>query len=182
MERAQHLPGGGLVENELARVVAGAQQVGGDASPVDVHVDRERGGRGVVGQPAKQSCVLVEPGAATAELGRDGDVEKARGAQLGEVLVEESVLAVVDRGSFVEPASISASSTSAGVEARSTGWVVVIGLWFLPDLPVTAAIGGTGTNQLTGIGGMYCSTGTITSAGIPARAAASRIASALGAS
>ena len=102
MEGAEHLAGCGLVKDESARVVAGAEQVGGDAGPVDVHVDGERRRRGVVAQPAEEPRVLVEAGTAAAELGRDGDVEEAAGSQLGEVLVEESVLAVVGLGSFVE--------------------------------------------------------------------------------
>ena len=102
VEGAEHLTGRGPVEDEPARFVAGTEQIGGDTGPVDVHVDGERRRRGVVAQPAEEPRVLVEAGAAAAELGRDGDVEEAAGSQLGEVLVEEPVLAVVGLGSFVE--------------------------------------------------------------------------------
>ena len=49
-------PAAALFEDEPARVVAGPQQVGGDAGPVDVHVDGERGRRGVVAEPAQRAA------------------------------------------------------------------------------------------------------------------------------
>jgi hypothetical protein len=108
VEGAEHLARRGSVEDEPARVVAGTEQIGGDAGPVDVHVDGEGGGRGVVAESAEKPGVLVEAGTAAAELGRNGDVEEAGCSQLGEVLVEELVVAFVvqdpERGVVLRPA------------------------------------------------------------------------------
>ena len=121
VEGAQHVAGGRPLEHEAARVVAGAQEVGGDAGPVDVHVDGQRGGGGVVAEPAGEPRVLVEADAAAAQLGRDGDVEVARRLELGEVLVEEAVLAVVGRGPLVEAGEHLVGQHLGGRGARRFG-------------------------------------------------------------
>ena len=77
-------------------------QVGGDAGPVDVHVDGDcRGGRDR-GQPALELHDLVDAESQPAELAWDGDGEVTGVAQFLEVLLEEAVLTVVDRGALVE--------------------------------------------------------------------------------
>jgi hypothetical protein len=93
---------GGLLEDPGAAGVAGAVQVGGRARPVQVHVHGDRGRGRVVREAPLEQADLVEAEPRPAELGRDRDVQVARGAQLLEVLVEEAVLAVVQRGPLVE--------------------------------------------------------------------------------
>jgi hypothetical protein len=67
-----------------------------------VHVDRHGCGRGVVREPALEPDDLGERQPEAAVLGREGDVEVARLAELLEVLVEEGVLGVVAGGPLVE--------------------------------------------------------------------------------
>ena len=89
-------------EQPLERLVARPPQVGGHTRPVDVHVDAQRGGVRVVGQAALLLHHLGEGEAAAAELARHRAGEVAGLLQLGEVLGEESVLAVVARRPFRE--------------------------------------------------------------------------------
>ena len=102
VEGGEDLAGGGLVEDEAARVVAGPRQVGGHAGPVDVHVDGQRRGRRVVGEAAHQRRVLVEAHVPPAQLGGQRGAQEPGRLELLEVLVEEAVLAVVDGRSLVE--------------------------------------------------------------------------------
>jgi hypothetical protein len=67
--RGQHLAGRGGPQDPLAAGRAHALQVGGEADPVEVHVDAQRGGGGVVGQAALQPVDLGEVQARPAELG-----------------------------------------------------------------------------------------------------------------
>jgi hypothetical protein len=101
--RGEDVAGGRALENPRAAGVAGAQQVRGQAGPVEVHVDRDRGGGSVVGEPALLGADLGQGQARTAVREGQGEIEVAGGAQLGEVLGEEAVLPVVDRGALVEP-------------------------------------------------------------------------------
>jgi len=90
-----------LLEDPAAGLVTGAQQVGRHARPVHVHVDGKGGRRGDVGDPAHGLAHLVEAEAVAAELGRHGNVQKASGLQLLEVLGEEGVVVVIGRGALV---------------------------------------------------------------------------------
>ena len=74
---------------------------------------------GVVGEPALQAT-LGEAQARSAELGRHRAQQVARLPQLLEVLVEEAILTVVHRGSFVEAGEHSV------VSRPSTRSIVVI--------------------------------------------------------
>ena len=47
----EDLAGRRLAQHPLQRLVTGAPQIGGDADPVDVHVDAERRRRRMIGQP-----------------------------------------------------------------------------------------------------------------------------------
>ena len=99
---AKTWPAGRLLEQPGEARVAGPVELRGDARPVEVHVDRDRGRGGDVGEPALQPSHLRERQARPAEVRRDRQVEVARGAQLVEVLLEEAVGGVVAGGPVVE--------------------------------------------------------------------------------
>ena len=86
---------GRLLEQPGEARVAGAVEVGGDARPVEVHVDRDRGRGRDVGEPALQPSHLGERQPRPAEVRRDREVEVAGVAKLVEVLLEEAVGGVV---------------------------------------------------------------------------------------
>jgi hypothetical protein len=103
VQRAEDVAGGGPLEDEPARLVTLAQQVGGQSGPVAVHVDC-KGGRGRhVGQLAQHARVLTQVQAAAPKLGGHRGQKEARVLELLPVLVEEPVLPVVDRRPLVEP-------------------------------------------------------------------------------
>ena len=91
----EHFAGDRFLEQPHERTVAVAVEVGGDAGPVDVHVRRQRGGGGVVREARGLAADLGEREAETAELHRHRHEEVAGSAELLEVLVEETVVAVV---------------------------------------------------------------------------------------
>ena len=95
VDGSEHLALGGALEDEPARVVAHLEQVGGDTRPVDVHVDGQCGRRCDVAQSTGQLRVPEQSQPGSAVLGRERTRQVARVAQLGEVLVEEAVVAVV---------------------------------------------------------------------------------------
>ena len=68
--------------------------------PVQVHVDRQRGRRGAVGEPLLLVAHLGHGQAEAAEVPRHQHIQVAGGAERLEVLSEESVLAVVAGGAF----------------------------------------------------------------------------------
>jgi hypothetical protein len=104
VQRAHDLTGGGLLEHEPARLVTELEQIGGDTRPVDVHVDGERRCGRHVSESLLKHRVLVEPEAGPSELDGHCELQVAGLAQLIPVLVEETILPVVDRRSLVEPA------------------------------------------------------------------------------
>jgi hypothetical protein len=68
-----------------------------------MHVHRQcRGGR-EISEPALLAADVGERVPQSAELARDGHRQIARFPQLGEVLVEEPVFAIVARGALLEP-------------------------------------------------------------------------------
>jgi hypothetical protein len=79
----------------LERPIAGAPEVGGDACPVQVHVDGNRGCRRVVRQAPLFAAHLGQGQAPTAELVWNRHAQITRRAQLLEVLIEEAVVAIV---------------------------------------------------------------------------------------
>ena len=95
VDRREHGAFGRLLQDEPAGLVAHLQQVGGQSGPVDVHVHGQRGGRRDVCQPARQLGVAVQPESGAAVLGGQRTRQVAGLAQLGEVFVEEPVVAVV---------------------------------------------------------------------------------------
>ena len=99
---AQDVSSGGFLEDRLHAVVAHAYHVGGEAGPVEVHVDGDGGGGRVVGELALELHHLGEVETSAAVLLRQCGAEVAGPAQLFEVLVEEAVLAVIDGRPFVE--------------------------------------------------------------------------------
>ena len=98
----EHLSARRLLEQPRERRVAGAPQVGGDARPVEVHVDGERRGRRVVRETPLFADDLGQRQAESAQLLRHGEAQVARLAQLLEVLGKEAVLLVVAPGSRLE--------------------------------------------------------------------------------
>jgi hypothetical protein len=66
-----------------------------DADPVQVHVDRQRGRRRALGQPALRGHQVERAGAHAAEVGGHGDGGVAGGDQVVEVGVGEGVGLVV---------------------------------------------------------------------------------------
>ena len=90
-------PGRRLLEQPLQRPVAGAPEIGGDAGPVEVHVDRQRRRRGVI---AETPLLLRDARPASGPRRRAPSARPAAVpglAQLLEVLREEHVVAVVLR-------------------------------------------------------------------------------------
>src|SRR5262245_21621732 len=75
-------------------------QIGGEPRPVQVHVDRDRGGRRAIRQPGLLAADGCQVQAATAELRRHRRDEVAGGLQLVEVFLEKAVVAVVSRGAL----------------------------------------------------------------------------------
>jgi hypothetical protein len=95
MTGREDLAGGCAAEQPLERPIAGAPEVGGDACPVQVHVDGNRGCRRVVRQAPLFAAYLGQAEAPTAELVWNRHAQITRRAQLLEVLIEEPVVAIV---------------------------------------------------------------------------------------
>ena len=89
-------------EEPLERAVAAAPQIGGNADPVEVHVDRERGRSGVVAELPLLAADLRERHAGATEVLRDIHRQVSRRPELLEVLGEKAVLPVVLRSSLGE--------------------------------------------------------------------------------
>ena len=113
----EDLAGGRFLEDPLERLVAGAPEVGGDADPVVVHVDAERGGRRVVGETPRFAGDLGQREAEAAELPRHGHPQVAGLAQLVEVLLEEPVVAVVAGGAGAERLEHGVGNHAGGMRA-----------------------------------------------------------------
>jgi hypothetical protein len=85
------LPVEGGVEDPAQGRVAGALALDGDADPVRVHREGQRGGRGVAGQAPLAGAQLRQVEAPPAARGGHGGGQVAEAAQLGEVLGEVGV-------------------------------------------------------------------------------------------
>ena len=102
MTRGEDLAGLRLPQEPLQRLVAAAPQVRHETHPVEVHVRRERGRGRAVCQAALFLTDLRERQASATELFRDVHREVAGPLQVSEILVEETVLSVVLRGTRSE--------------------------------------------------------------------------------
>ena len=102
MAGREHLSARGLFEQPRERRVAGAPEVGGDARPVEVHVDGERRGGRMVRETTLFADDLGQCQAEPAQFRRDREAQVARLAQLLEVIRKEGVLLVVAPGPRLE--------------------------------------------------------------------------------
>jgi hypothetical protein len=100
-------------------VVTKAAEVGGHARPVVVHVDRHGRRGGVVGETLLQAPDRCQIEAGAPALHRESGEQVAAVTQLGEVLVEEAVLAVVHRGPGVEAGEHVVGQDRRRVDGRS---------------------------------------------------------------
>ena len=105
------------------RAVARAVQVGCDPGPIDVHVDRERGGRRVRAEPPLLAHGLRERQTAAAQFDRHREHEIPGLAQFLEIFSEERVLAIVPGARSANRASISlvSSASTAGATVGVIG-------------------------------------------------------------
>ena len=162
------------LQDPAARRVARAQEIGGHAGPVDVHVDRQRGRRCVVGEPppaASATSSRPRPGRRTrwarqragSPTGAARPSPRRRSGSRGR-----------RRRPLVEPGEHLVGQQSS----------VLVVMVVMVCLLVQGVVGAVGDDEIfPGPSGLsWCSTATMTSAGIPRRAAASMIASELGAS
>jgi hypothetical protein len=91
-----------LLQYPFKGLVALPPEIGGEADPIDMHVDAEsRSGR-VIGQPALLPAALRQRHAAAAELGGHVHSQVARSLQVSEIFAEEAVLAVINRAPLGE--------------------------------------------------------------------------------
>ena len=100
MPGREHFPGGRVSKDPFARLVAAAPQVGRVAHPVVVHVDAQRGGGRVPGEPPRLARDLGEREAVSAEFLGHGHLEIPGGFQFVEVFLTEAIVAVVARRSL----------------------------------------------------------------------------------
>jgi len=91
----EDLTSGGITKDPLARRIAAAKQIGGDAHPVVVHVDAQRCRWRVHREAPRFARDLGEGEAGAAVLLRQRHLEVARGLELVEVLLAERVVPVV---------------------------------------------------------------------------------------
>ena len=91
------------LEDPIARGIAHAPHLPGDPAPVDVHVDGQGRGRGVVGEAPRFAAALGQREAEASELARDRHLEIRGLPKVLEILREEAVLPVVDGRALVEP-------------------------------------------------------------------------------
>jgi hypothetical protein len=96
----EHLTGRRRFEQPQLRQVAGAPEIRGSTGPIEVHVDRQGGGRGVIAEPPLLLRDAGERQARAAELGWNGQPQITRLSKLLEVVREEHIVAVVLRRPF----------------------------------------------------------------------------------
>lgn len=92
----------GFFEQPLQRRVAGSEQIGGNAGPVKMHVDREGRCRCVVAEPTLFAHGLWQCEAQTAQLHRHREGMVPSLPELVEVFGEEAVLVIVFRPALRE--------------------------------------------------------------------------------
>ena len=103
MAGIEHLPRHRLLQNPFEGLVALPPEVRDQADPIDMHIDAERRGRRVIGQPALLAAALGERKTTAAELGRHVHGQVARSLQVSEILGKESVFAVINRAPLGKP-------------------------------------------------------------------------------
>ena len=115
----EHLASRGGLEQPSLRPVAGAPEIGGDAGPVQVHVDRERRRRGVVAEPPLLLRDAGQRQAGAAELGRNGEREDSRPGASSSKSSEKNTLSRSYCGArFANRASISSVRTVCACRGR----------------------------------------------------------------
>jgi hypothetical protein len=95
MPGREHLAPGDFVKNPFRRCVALAQHMARGTHPVQMHVERERRGRGVIGEPGQlmQHSRQGQPGAA--QLDRHRRAQESGVLQVLKILEKEPVLSII---------------------------------------------------------------------------------------
>ena len=103
MAGGKHLTGYRIFQEPCQGLVPSAPEVSGDASPVQVHIHRQRGGCGVVGEAALLLADLGQAHTHTSQFLWHVHTQVASLPQLLKILSEEAVLPVVDRCALCTP-------------------------------------------------------------------------------
>src|SRR5688572_3274701 len=126
MTGGEDLAVGAFFQHPLATLVAHAIEVRGESHPVEVHVQRQGSRRGAVREAPLLLAYLGKVHAEAAELLGDRHLKVAGLLQLIEVLLEETVIAVVSRGSLSAVVQDRVRQNGVGRNERSHRLLLVV--------------------------------------------------------